>query len=160
VPGRSGVQGRGNQPRGIASWSRGRTRQSRTGRQGDAPTPGRQHAAPYGQKPTGRGAAAGWLSPPPQASGALSNAPLVTASARVGRAVVLAPGMLIAVRTGHRGRTGTPRIVRGGPSSVKGTRGSFLTAPQKGSSGPTLERRSLCRPSGPDGKGQAGGQAR
>jgi hypothetical protein len=36
---------------------------------------------------------------------------------------------------------------------------SFLTAPQKGSSGPTLERPSLCRPSGPDDKGQAGGQA-
>ena len=37
---------------------------------------------------------------------------------------------------------------------------SFLTASQKGSSGPTLERRSLCRPSGPDGEGQARGQAR
>jgi hypothetical protein len=47
-----------------------------------------------------------------------------------------------------------------GPSSVKGTTRSFLTASQKGSSGPTLERRSLCRPSGPDGKGQARGQAR
>jgi hypothetical protein len=31
---------------------------------------------------------------------------------------------------------GTPRIVRAGPSSVKGTRRSFLTAPQKRSSGP------------------------
>ena len=55
---------------------------------------------------------------------------------------------------------GTPRIVRAGPSSVKGTRRSFLTAPQKRSPGPTLERRSLCQPSGPDGEGQAGGQAR
>jgi hypothetical protein len=36
----------------------------------------------------------------------------------------------------------------------------FKTAPQKRSPGPTLERRSLCRPSGPDGEGQAGGQAR
>ena len=36
----------------------------------------------------------------------------------------------------------------------------ILTASQKGSSGPTLERRSLCRPSGPDGEGQARGQAR
>jgi hypothetical protein len=53
---------------------------------------------------------------------------------------------------------GTPRIVRAGPSSVKGTRRSFQTAPQKRSSGPTLERR---RPtSGPDGEGQAEGQAR
>jgi hypothetical protein len=56
---------------------------------------------------------------------------------------------------GHRDWAGTPRIVRGGPSSVKGTRRSFLPAPQKGSSGPTLERRSLCRPYGPDSKGQA-----
>ena len=61
---------------------------------------------------------------------------------------------------GHSHRDGTPRIVQVGPSSVKGTRRSFLTASQKGSSGPTLERRSLCRPSGPDGKGQARGQAR
>ena len=47
-----------------------------------------------------------------------------------------------------------------GPSSVKGTRRSFLTASQKRSSGPTLERRNLCQPSGPDGEGQARGQAR
>jgi hypothetical protein len=45
---------------------------------------------------------------------------------------------------GHGDHAGTPRIVRGGPSSVKGTRRSFLTTPQKGSSGPALERRSLC----------------
>ena len=37
-------------------------------------------------------------------------------------------------------RAGTPRIVRAGPSSVKGTRRSFLTASQKRSSGPTLGR--------------------
>ena len=61
---------------------------------------------------------------------------------------------------GHSHRAGTPRIVQVGPSSVKGTPRSFLTASQKGSSGPTLERRSLCRPSGPDGEGQARGQAR
>jgi len=60
----------------------------------------------------------------------------------------------------HRARDGTPRIVRVGPSNVKGTRRSFLTASQKLSSGPTLERWSLCRPSGPDGEDQAGGQAR
>ena len=57
-------------------------------------------------------------------------------------------------------RTGTPRIVRSGPSSVKGTPRSFLTASQKRSWGPTLERRSLCQPSGPDSEGQAKGQAR
>ena len=61
---------------------------------------------------------------------------------------------------GHSHRAGTPRIFQVGPSSVKGTPRSFLTASQKGSSGPTLERRSLCRPSGPDGEGQAKGQAR
>ena len=60
----------------------------------------------------------------------------------------------------HRHRAGTPRIVRAGPSSVKGTPRSFLTASQKRSSGPALERRSLCQPSGPDGEGQARGQAR
>jgi hypothetical protein len=54
---------------------------------------------------------------------------------------------------------GTPRIVRVGPSSVKGTRRSFLTASQERSPGPALERRSLCRPSGPDGEGQTRGQA-
>jgi hypothetical protein len=48
----------------------------------------------------------------------------------------------------------------GRPSSVKGNPRSFLSASQKGSSGPALERRSLCRPSGPDGEGQARGQAR
>jgi hypothetical protein len=61
---------------------------------------------------------------------------------------------------GHGHRAGTPRIVRVGPSSVKGTPRSFLTASRKGSPGPALERRSLCRPSGPDGEGQAKGQAR
>ena len=60
----------------------------------------------------------------------------------------------------HSHRDGTPRIVQVGPSSVKGTPRSFLTASQKGSSGPTPERWSLCRPSGPDGEGQARGQAR
>jgi len=44
-------------------------------------------------------------------------------------------------------RTGDgPLSVRGCPSTVKGTRRSFLTASQKWSSGPTLERRSLCTP--------------
>jgi hypothetical protein len=53
---------------------------------------------------------------------------------------------------GHSHRAGTPRIVQVGPSSVKGTRRSFLTASQKGSSGSALERRSLCLPGGPDGE--------
>jgi hypothetical protein len=60
----------------------------------------------------------------------------------------------------HSQLAGTPRIVRAGPSSVKGTRRSFLTASQKRSSGPTLDPGDLCQPSGPDGEGQARGQAR
>jgi hypothetical protein len=49
----------------------------------DALTPGRQPAAPYGRKPTGRGAAAGRHRPHPQAAGTRSNAPTVTAPARL-----------------------------------------------------------------------------
>jgi hypothetical protein len=53
----------------------------------------------------------------------------------------------------HSGRTGTPRIVRVGPSTRKGTRRSFLirsaqTAPQKASSGPTLARGASADPAG------------
>ena len=43
----------------------------------------------------------------------------------------------------HSHRPGTPRIIQVGPFSVKGAPRSFLTASQKGSSGPALERRSL-----------------
>jgi hypothetical protein len=49
---------------------------------------------------------------------------------------------------GHSHRAGTPRIVRGGPSTRKGTRRSFLTAPQKASSGPTLARGASAAPAG------------
>ena len=62
--------------------------------------------------------------------------------------------------SGHSNGPGRRASSGAAPSSVKGTRRSFLTASQKGSSGPALERRSLCLPGGPDGKGQAGGQAR
>ncbi len=63
----------------------------------------------------------------------------------------------------HRLRAGTPRIVRAGPSTHKGTRRSFLTAPQE-----PLRRKHLRDPPlraeplptlRPDGKGQARGQA-
>jgi hypothetical protein len=56
---------------------------------------------------------------------------------------------------------GTPRIVRAGPSSVKGTRRSFLK-PLRGNDlqDPPLSAGDLCQPSGPDGEGQARGQAR
>ncbi len=56
----AGSQGRTRKsPGGIASRSKG-TGQARAGsRHGDAPNPGRQPAAPYGRRPTGRGAASG-----------------------------------------------------------------------------------------------------
>jgi hypothetical protein len=58
-------------------------------------------------------------------------------------------------------RAGTPRIVRAGPSSVKGTRRSFLKPLRRNDlRDPPLSAGDLCQPSGPDGKGQAGGQAR
>jgi hypothetical protein len=54
------------------------------------------------------------------------------------------------------GGSGTPRIVRAGPSSVNGA--------SHPASGTRLRRAvdpgDLCQPSGPDGKGQAKGQAR
>ncbi len=49
---------------------------------------------------------------------------------------------------GHSDGSGTPRIVRAAPSTCKGTRRSFLTAPQKGSSGPTLARGASSDPAG------------
>ena len=48
----------------------------------------------------------------------------------------------------HSHRAGMPRIVQGGPSTRKGTRRSFLTAPQKASSGPTLARGASTAPAG------------
>jgi hypothetical protein len=41
-----------------------------------------------------------------------------------------------------------PRIVRGGPSVVKGTRRSFLTASQKGSRDPPLSAGASAAPAG------------
>jgi len=41
-----------------------------------------------------------------------------------------------------------PRIIRVGPSTRKGTRRSFPTAPQKASSGPTLARGATADPAG------------
>ena len=115
-------------------------------------------AAPFGRKPYGATNCRAHLPPTPAAAG-----PAVTPRCRATRA---GPGHHARAECAdrrakdHSHRAGTPRIVQVGPSSVKGTPRSFLTASQKGSSGPTLERRSLCRPSGPDGEGQARGQAR
>jgi hypothetical protein len=49
---------------------------------------------------------------------------------------------------GCGGGGGTPRIVRAAPSTRKGTRRSFLTAAQKGSSGPALARGASSDPAG------------
>ena len=128
------------------------------GRRGSRRCGAAAFAAPFGRKPYGATSCRARLPrhrPQP--------VPAVTPRCRATRA---GPGRHAraecAVRRakGHSHRAGMPRIIQVGPSSVKGTRRSFLTASQKGSSGPTLERRSLCRPSGPDGEGQARGQAR
>jgi hypothetical protein len=67
---------------GDREWREGES--PRAGRvAGGLATPGRQPAAPYGRKPTGRGAAAGPLPPLPQADSHLSNAPAMTATAEL-----------------------------------------------------------------------------
>jgi hypothetical protein len=91
---------------------------------------------PLGGSPPGASAAAHgtpgdrplWSPPYPAAAPAST-----TARPSASRRVRQSPGEC------HSPRAGTPRIVRTGPSSVKGTRRSFLTAPQKRSSGPTLD---------------------
>jgi len=128
------------------------------GRRGSRRSGAAAFAAPFGRKPYGATSCRARLPrhrPQP--------VPAVTPRCRATRA---GPGRHARAECadrhvkGHNHQAGTPRIVQVGPSSVKGTRRSFLTASQKGSSGPTLERRSLCRPGGPDGEGQARGQAR
>ena len=69
--------------KGIASWRESRACQKPGGMAGDSPAPGRQPAAPYGRKPTGRGTAAGRLSPHPQAASPFRNAPTMTAPAEL-----------------------------------------------------------------------------
>jgi hypothetical protein len=125
---------------------------------GDLAVAGRQlPPRPSGGRPTARRAAASGY-PAPAAAGPRRHAPAPRHTCRT------KPSRSRQVRRSpyedHSHRAGTPRIIQVGPSSIKGTRRSFLTASQKGSSGPALERRSLCRPSGPDGGGQARGQAR
>jgi hypothetical protein len=111
--------------------------------EGAAPTSARQPAAPYGRKPTGRGAAAGWL-PPLRARYRLQRAHGERASASW-------PG-----RRSGAGRANRRAKVTGvGPE-----RRALSGAAPPGSSGSTLERRSLCRHGGPDGKGQAPGARR
>jgi hypothetical protein len=62
-------------------------------------------------------------------------------------------------RSQRRGRNA--RIVRAGSSIVKGTRRSFLKPLRRNDlQDPPLSAGDLCQPSGPDGEGQARGQAR
>ena len=119
---------------------------------------GGSFAVPFGRKPYGAAAAAlGFPGTGPHPVPAVHPGP---APAKVARPSPRARYASRRVKDQSH-RAGLPRIVRGGRGSdVKGTRRSFLTAPQKGSPGPTLERRSLCRPGGPDDEGQAKGQAR
>ena len=157
MPGRSRVQGRGNQPKGIASWSAGQPPEP-SGQQGTRLLRCGRMPRPTGGSPPGAAL-------PPVGCPAPAGRRYRLQRAHSDRASARRPGRRSdAGRASRRGkprdRIGAPRIVRGGPSSVKGTRRSFLTAPQKGSSGPTLQRLSLCHLSGPDGEGQARGQAR
>jgi hypothetical protein len=140
-PGRVACGGRGSHRRGSRAGANQGTARSRAGRRGDWPAPGRQPAAPYGRKPTGRGAAAGRLSPLPQAGSPVRNAPTMTAPAELaelpisrracsrrersqpgGSAVSLSGWQCEDWRRLRRPHLpGAPRIVRVGPSSVKGT---------------------------------------
>ena len=87
------------------------------------------------------------------------------------RAPLELPGRSTCVRCANRqmkgpqAPAGTPRIVRAGPSSVQGTRRSFLTTPQrplrrKHLRDPPWSAGNLCRPCGPGDEGQAGGLPR
>ena len=108
------------------------------GSPGVPPLRGGSFAASFGRKPYGaataahRGPVTGRLRSPPYPAAAPAS---TMARPSRSRQVRQSPGRC------HSRRAGTPRIVRVGPSSVKGTRRSFLTASQKRSSGPALERR-------------------
>jgi hypothetical protein len=69
-------------PGEFAIWSESAPAQP-GGQQGSRPPPGRQPAAPYGRKPTGRGAASRRQPPRPQVAGIRSNAHPVTVPAQL-----------------------------------------------------------------------------
>ena len=134
-----------NRPRELARATGGEqggrvTGDKRQGLPGVSPLPGGSFRRALRAEALRRDELPRTAAPAPAAAGPRRHAP-DAAPHEQGRAVTLAPSAPIAVRKGHSHRAGTLRIVRVGPSSVKGTRRSFLTAPQKRSSGPTLERR-------------------
>jgi hypothetical protein len=101
--------------KGIASWRESGDCQKPGGMAGDSPARGRQPAAPYGRKPTGRGAAAGRLSPLPQAGSPVRNAPTMTAPAELA-------GLPISRRSCSRRERSQPRRIGrlAGRLSVRG----------------------------------------
>jgi hypothetical protein len=107
-----------------------------------APGSGQPGPLPLARQRTGAGRCPPRRYPPhPLQQHPARHAPWITRTVRTDRAVV---ARRMCRSPGERVRgtgAGTPRIVRVGPSSVKGTRRSFLTASQKRSSGPALERR-------------------
>jgi hypothetical protein len=74
VPGLDQMRGHGSH-RGETRTGPGKPPDARAGSRGDAPTPGRQPAAPYGREPTGRGAATGRLPRSRRQAVPRSNAP-------------------------------------------------------------------------------------
>jgi len=120
---------------------------------GVPPLRGGSFAASFGREPYGAAAAAhGTPGDRPPADPAVSRC---RARQHHGQAVTLAPSTPAAGKM-SQWRGGTPRIVRAGPSSLM-----VLRIPPRG----TRLRRAvdpgdLCQPSGPDGEGQARGQAR
>jgi len=95
--------------------------------------------------------------PHPAAARTRRNALRMMRSASWPDRAVSRPSEPVAGRKITAQRVGTPRIVRGGPSGVKGA--PSVASPRRWARAPTLDPGDLCDPSGPDGEGQAGGQA-
>jgi hypothetical protein len=74
---------------------------------------------PDGREPSGRGAATRSARPHPQAGSSRRNTPTVTAPARTGRAVLLAPGILSPSKDRRQGRA-QGRVARDGATRHPG----------------------------------------
>jgi hypothetical protein len=114
---------------------------------GDPAVAGRQLSPrPPGGSPAARRAAA--LGPPGTGPRAVPAVPLRVPRLQTPSGRPTSRQAFCRRATSHIAGTGMPRIVRAAPSTRKGTRRSFLTAPQKGSSGPTLARGASGNPAG------------